>query len=243
MDTPTTETFKPPYMAFATFWSFIGFLAERPLPPRIDRSIMGNRSGTDQANIMATLKAFGLINGDNKVEPGLIELAANEEEERRSRLNSLVRSFYPNPVKVSEENGTEGQLSEAFRDDYGLTAAETRRKCITFFLHAAREAALPMSANFPQTRAGSGGPGVPKAKPAGRSASRQKATQQTTPPPKAGKGDAYAVVLASGGTVNVEVSVNLFDLSTEDREFVIKLVDALKGYAKDHPGSGDRSSM
>jgi hypothetical protein len=242
MDTPQNDTFKPPYMAFATFWSFVGFLAERPLPPRIDRSIMGGRSGTDQANLLATLKSFGLINSEHKVEQPLIDLATKDEGRRRERLADLVRQFYPGPVRVSEDNGTEGQLNEAFRDDYGLTAAETRRKCVTFFLHALREAALPVSANFPQTRAGSGGPGVPRAKSAGRASSRPKTNPQTLPPAKTGKGDTYSVTLDSGGTVSVEVSVNLFELSTDDREFVIKLVDALKGYAKSHPGSGDQTS-
>jgi hypothetical protein len=237
MDTSSTDTFKPPYMAFATFWSFIGFLAERPLPPRIDRSIMGNRSGTDQANLMATLKAFGLIDTEHKVQPALIALAVSDEVARREQLSALVRASYPGPVQVSAENGTDGQLNEAFRDDFGLTAAETRRKCVTFFLHALREAVLPVSANFPQTRSGSGGPGIPKSKTP-RAAARQKAAQQAaTPPPKSGKGDTYAVTLVSGGTVSVEVSVNLFDLSTQDREFVIKLVDALKGYAESNPGA------
>jgi hypothetical protein len=242
MDNPSMDTFKPPYMAFATFWSFIRFLSERPLPPRIDRTIMGSRSGTDQANIMATLRAFGLIDAEHKVLPGLVGLATDDEEARREQLSALVRGSYPGPVKVSVENGTEGQLNEAFRDDFGLTAAETRRKCVTFFLHALREAALPVSANFPQTRAGSGGPGIPKAKTP-RAAGRQKAT--TTPaatPSRNTKGDTYSVTLESGGTVSVEVSVNLFDLSTSDREFVIKLVDALKGYAENVPGSGDRAS-
>jgi hypothetical protein len=38
------------------------------------------------------------------------------------------------------------------------------------------------------------------------------------------------VALASGGTVSVVVSVNLFALTTKDRDFVIDLVDKLKGY-------------
>lgn len=39
-----------------------------------------------------------------------------------------------------------------------------------------------------------------------------------------------AVKLASGGSVSVNASVNLFTLTTEDRTFVIDLVDKLKGY-------------
>jgi hypothetical protein len=38
------------------------------------------------------------------------------------------------------------------------------------------------------------------------------------------------VELASGGSVSVVVRVNLFALTTQDRNFVIDLVDKLKGY-------------
>jgi len=42
------STFKPSYMSFQTFWNFIGELAKKPLPPQIDRSLLGSKSGTDQ---------------------------------------------------------------------------------------------------------------------------------------------------------------------------------------------------
>lgn len=229
MDRPETDTFKPPYMPFATFWNFISNLAARPLPPRIDRSMMSGKSGTDQANILATLKAFGLINAEQKVDVSLTDLAGPDEATRREKLAHILRLHYPGPVSVSEQNGTEDQLTESFRDGFGLTAADTRRKCVTFFLHAAREAGLPISANFPQTRAGSGGPGVPKSKPTKSGSSKSK-TPAAAPAARTAKGDSYSVSLRSGGTVSVEVSVNLFDLSTKDRTFVISLVDALKGY-------------
>jgi hypothetical protein len=48
-------------------------------------------------------------------------------------------------------------------------------------------------------------------------------------------GDRLAVPLNSGGTVEVSVSVNLFALSTEDRTFVIELIDKLKGYQQATP--------
>ena len=42
--------------------------------------------------------------------------------------------------------------------------------------------------------------------------------------------DKYRFDLASGGTVFAVVDVDIFQLSTEDRDYVIDLVDKLKGY-------------
>jgi len=40
------------------------------------------------------------------------------------------------------------------------------------------------------------------------------------------------VTLASGGDVTLAINVDLFQLSKEDREFVLSLVDMVKGYEK-----------
>lgn len=58
-------------------------------------------------------------------------------------------------------------------------------------------------------------------------------SQQSSSPSRGASavaGDTYTVELASGGSVSVLVNVNLFALSTDDRNFVIDLVDKLKGY-------------
>ncbi|HJQ01140.1 MAG TPA: hypothetical protein VJ851_06045 [Jatrophihabitans sp.] len=235
---PKQDSFKPPYMSFQTFWNYIAELASKPLPPDIDRSIMGSKSGTDQANLTAALITFNLMEPGGHVQDDsrLKQLVAVDEETRKPILAEIVREFYPRAVAVSEANATENALNEVFKDDYGLTAAETRRKCVTFFLHALRVAGLHVSPHFPQTRSGSGAPGAPKAKR--NSGPRRKPTpdgsngekQETPPVQQNTTGDQYTVDLTSGGKVTVSVSVNLFDLTTDDRTFVIDLVDKLKGY-------------
>lgn len=234
------EPFKPPYMSFQTFWNFIGELASKPVPPRIDRSLMNSKSGTDQANLTNALTAFGLVDSTGVVQPRLRQLAATDDEGRKPILAAMVREYYPKAVAVSEANDTEAALNEAFRDEYGLNAAETRRKCVTFFLHALRLAELPVSAHFKQTRPGSGAPGTPRLK---RTAGRKRGVTTPNgvegtsdqPPAPAPKGDTYTVELGSGGSVSVVVSVDLFALTTDDRNFIIELVDKLKGYPKAAP--------
>jgi hypothetical protein len=239
METENGEPFRPTHMAFATFWNFIGELASRPLPPQLDRSMMSSKSGTDQSNLMSVLGSFGLVGPapQHRVEPALVALASADNEQRKAELAKLIRHHYSAAVTLSEQNGTEQQLHQSFKETFGMEAADTRRKAVTFFLHAARTAELPISPHFPATRSGSGGPGASRSKRTTRrkqfngdnstaSGSGTTATEQ-----RGASGDTYTVQLVSGGQVSVVVDVNLFDLTTDDRNFVIDLVDKLKGYA------------
>lgn len=228
----TEKTFKPPYMSFQTLWGYLDELGGKDLPPRIDRSLMSTKSGTDQANLLNAFSAFGLVGDGQRVQPPLVALTSRDAEERKAALAALVRTYYPDQVRVSEENGTEGQLSESFKESFNLQAAETRRKCMTFFLHALRTAGMQVSPHFPQTRSGSGAPGVPRpAKKAGpRKTTVKPTTLQTTTEVQTPGGDTYTVELQSGGRVTMAVSVSLWSLSKDDRTFVLSLVDALREY-------------
>ncbi|HEX8081340.1 MAG TPA: hypothetical protein VF557_14110 [Jatrophihabitans sp.] len=241
---PKPESFKPPYMSFQTFWRFIEELRAKPLPPQIDRSLMRSKSGTDQANLNATLDALGLVGPAGEVRAELKALVHGDDEGRRRVLAEIVRHFYPAPIAVSDQNGTNQQLQEAFRDAYGMTAGETRRKAVTFFLHACREAGIELSPYFPSTRAGAGAPGAARArKPRPRRTAAPTVPEATSQPATVTHsdvaGDRYSVPLASGGTVAVIVDVNLFDLTTDDRNFVIELIDKLKGYGPAKPAAAE----
>ncbi|MBL7619875.1 MULTISPECIES: hypothetical protein [unclassified Frankia] len=204
MDEATTAPeFLPPYMAFQTFWSFIGSLGAHPLPPKIDRSMMGSKSGTDQASLMGALRGFGLVGEGHEVQPALRELAEADEERRSELLAELIRRFYPAQVAVSESNGTKQQLDDSFRSSFDLSAAETRRKATTFFLHAARVAQLPLSPHFPPTRTGSGGPGTPRAK---------RPTAKRKPPATAPPTDGTAQAAASDARTVDDLRRQYFDL-------------------------------
>jgi hypothetical protein len=242
VDDVESTPFKPPYMSFQTFWNFIEELATRPLPPQIDRSLMSSKSGTDQNNLTTALRGFGLTGPDQQVLPALLGLAMGDEGGRKEKLAELVRTYYPQQLVISEQNGTEQQLHDSFRETFGLDTRETRRKAVTFFLHAARTAGIELSPHFPATRSGSGSPGVPRPKRTSKRKNTQSDKTTGSPadhPRPNDEGDSYSVSLSSGGSVSVVVSVNLFSLSTEDRDFVIDLVDKLKGY----PQSERRDEM
>jgi hypothetical protein len=239
VDEERETEFRPPYMSFQTFWRFIEELRSKPLPPQIDRSLMATKSGTDQANLNATLAAFGLIGPAGEVRDDLRALIHGDDDGRRHVLERLLRERYAGQLNLSAENGTNQQLHESFRDSFNMTGPETRRKAVTFFLHACREAGIELSPFFPSTRAGSGAPGTPRPRRTQRRRATTAPTADTGALPSASSattmaanGDRYSVSLTSGGTVEVSVSVNLFALSREDRTFVIDLVDKLKGYGE-----------
>lgn len=232
LDETQNGGFRPPYLSFRTFWSLIEELTEKPLPPKLDRSMLDRRSGTDQAGLIAALKGFGLIDEDQVVQPSLVELTDAEPEQRKKMLESMLREHYPRQFDISEQPGTEQMLLKSFEEEWGLTG-DTRRKAVTFFLHAARHADLELSPHFPNTRAGSGRRSGSRATKSTRTAKRKSTAEKNTDPeapPARPKGDSHTVRLASGGTVSVVVDVDLFALSTDDRDFIIDLVDKLKGY-------------
>ncbi|WP_313675076.1 hypothetical protein [Mycolicibacterium sp.] len=231
------DGFKPPYMSFQTFWNFISELGSKQLPPRIDRSLMITKSGSDQANLMMALTSFGLVDDQSNVLPKLQELTAANDDDRKSVLAHLVTRYYAEPMRVSANHGTSKDLNDAFTTSYpSIASSDTRRKCVTFFLHAAHTGGLPLSVHFPTTRSGSGAPGASKtrkASPRRKSPAADADGRDGGQPGDQGQsedGDTYTVELTSGGSVSVVVRVNLFALTTDDRDFVIDLVDKLKGY-------------
>jgi hypothetical protein len=227
------EVFKPPYMSFQTFWNFISELATKPLPPRIDRSLMASKSGTDQFNLNLALTSFGLIDEDSAVQPLLQELVAADEEQRKSILAKMVAASYIEPMRVSGDHGTTKDLEDAFRNSYpSIASADTRRKAITFFLHAARMSDIELSANFPKTRAGSGAPGQskPRSRPKKRAPINTGSGQPRETPAAGGAEDDIVVNLRTGGTMRLSVDVSPITLRGFDRDFFFKAVDLLDGY-------------
>jgi len=212
-------SWKPPYFSFATFWSFMGDLASKPLPPKIDRMMLKSKSGTDQANLMFALRAFDLVDENFMVNPTTLgSIARGDEESRATALGAVIRHYYPEALALSEQNGTEGQLHELFREKYGFASADTRRKAVTFFLHAARKAGIELSEHFPSSRLGSGSPGTPRAK-RGTGQRRKGAngsgsgTDPVVTTDQTGAGERKTVSFGEAGKVTVTVDVKWLDLA------------------------------
>jgi hypothetical protein len=134
---------RAPYVAFRTFLNFLDWL-KQGIPQRIDRSFWGARlSGAYGGQLMAALRFLGLIKDDNIPTTTLEQLAQGDREQRKTILRQLLEANYPTVFELDLERATPGQLEEAFKR-YKLTG-ETVRKAVTFFVHAAQYADVPLS--------------------------------------------------------------------------------------------------
>lgn len=231
MELPDTSDFKPPYLSFQTFWAFIQELASKPLPPQIDRSMMDTKSGTDQSNILSTMRAFGLIDDSQAVTPFLQQLVKTDDIQQKRAIGEVVKRLYPHQLEISAQNGTEKLLYDAFEQDFGVTG-DTRRKAVTFFLHAARFGGIELSPHFPAIRTGSTGSATSRPRRTTKRKQPAPEPKAATSVPQAAVGDTYTVKLRAGGSVTLVVDVGHFALSRHkgDREFVQTLMDALTDY-------------
>jgi hypothetical protein len=236
VDTAQEAGFRPPYLAFQTFWSFLTELTALPLPGKLDRSVMRKKSGSDQAHLAVALKSFDLIDEAWNV-TGLKNLVMTDEAARAAWLEAQVRKHYADQMEVSDDNGTEQQLRDSFKKSFGLESADTVRKAMTFFLHAARKAEIETSQRFPSTRSGSGAPGASKPR---RSSTPKRKPADTAKDKDGGGsgsgggltvvGDVYTLTMDSGPVVTLAVKINVMEASIYDREFIFEVVDKLRAY-------------
>lgn len=227
----TPERPGVPYLPFETFKSFIdGLSGGRPLPPRIDRSLMSGMAGGTQTLLLGTLTTFGLIADDRTVLLPFRELVHADAEQRQEVMRRLLHQVYADPMKLSQQHATADQLAESFRLISGYQGS-TLRKAITFFLNMARYAQVELSPFF---RAPAQKVGVRKgparrprsAVPSGTVALSDNLVTMVAPV------ESRSVDLASGGTITVSCSVSFLSLRRSDRDFVFDLVDRLDAYVE-----------
>lgn len=142
-DARNTKSLTWPYTSFKTLLNFIQKLtADKAVPPRIDRSILGGSEG-QKTQVLAALRFFGLIGDRGDVTP-LLQQLVDDEKDRPRNMRALLQKHYPKATSLAEVNATTKQLEETFS---GLSG-DTLRKAMTFYLHAAKYAQHPVSKNF-----------------------------------------------------------------------------------------------
>lgn len=225
-----------PYLPFDTFKNFVdGLSGGRPLPPRIDRSLMAGMAGGTQTLLLGTLSAFGLVGDNREVLPPFTALVRADPDQRQQLVARLLHDIYPEPMALAKQHATADQLAESFRILSGYQGS-TLRKAITFFLNMAKYAQVEVSPFFRAPAQNAAG-----RKPANRRARRTAQTLNAsadvaaTPIGSASPAESRSVDLVSGGTFTVSCSVSLLSLSRSDRDFVLDVVDRLDAYPDRHP--------
>jgi hypothetical protein len=220
----------PPYMSFGTLMNQVERMEREGVPSRIDSSYLVGMAGGTRNQFKMGLRSLGLLDESDQVTETMMRLAKNPDD-RPAILAGILRERFPLLVAL-DQNATRGQLDEAL-STYGL-GMDTRRKAASFYVAAASFAGIPLSPHIRPAK------GVNSAGAQRRARRPRKRNGTSVPPTAPPQGNTHVLSLKSGGQVSLGVSVNVMELSVDDREFVFDLIDKLRGYENGtrRPGDG-----
>lgn len=139
---------SPPLVSFTSFISFLNQLREHgTVPTRIDKTLMPKASGSQIAATLAALRYLSLIDEAGKPIGVFSDLVLADDQARKPIIRELVISSYGfvfNDSGFDLEKATGGEMAEKFRA-LEITGS-TVTKCIAFFLAAAKEGGIKVSA-------------------------------------------------------------------------------------------------
>lgn len=158
----------PPYTSFQSIKTLLSAFKANGIPGRIDRTVLTNFSGAVGGQILTALRFLNLIDEAGQPLPELrILVNAYGTDDWTAKLQRLLRMAYAPVFSLNLETASPGQFNEQFRKAFPAKD-ETLRKCITFFLNAAREAEIPISPYILKNKKPrSGSPARRKPRPAG----------------------------------------------------------------------------
>ncbi len=212
----------PPYLPYRTFISSLQKLAEI-VPPRIDRGIWKNQTGSVQSQIVGAYRFLGLIDELNKPTKRLHDLVAHRSNPKE-HIRAILEEKYAEVIKHNLSAMTEALIDDYFEDVFEIQG-ETKRKSITFFLQAAKAVGMPLS-NFLQSQVRVRTTGTRRRKGNDEGDEIEENREDLQQP----SGEAKTVELRSGGTLTLTASIKFFDIASEDRSFVFELIDKLREY-------------
>ena len=216
----------PPYLPLKTLIGALDALREG-VPKRIDRGIWRSQSGAVQGQIMIALRFFDLLDeADAPTLPLLEQLAQADEAGRKKFLKPLVERHFHQVIAHDLTKMTPAMLTEEM-EKFGVSGS-TLRKAVTFFLQVAKYLELPLSPflsdktrTSPKTRR----------KSATRPAAAGAVVVPPPAPPSGSPGSSTKTVeLRSGGQITVNVSGDIWNMNSADREFVLALIDQVRAY-------------
>jgi len=235
MSDSANNKLTPPYLPYRTFLSSLDKLGEG-VPPRIDRGIWKNQTGSIQSLIMGAYKFFGLIDDQGKPTKTLHDLVAHRDKPNEY-VKAILEEKYREVIKHNLSTMTETLINEYFEEAFGVES-DTKRKCITFFLQAAKAVGMPLS-TFLQSQVRVRTSGTRRQRRRDETDEEMEQLNGEEPPQT---GEAKTVELHSGGTLTLTASIKFFDIASEDRTFVFELIDKLREYEQKQKAPSQKSA-
>lgn len=135
----------PPYMSFRIMSNFIDWMREVGVPTLIDRSFWGQRlSGSSGTYLVSALRFLDLLDPEDRPTNALEEIVADKEKGKALLRERLLAAYRPALQGLTLERASFGELQTSFEKEFGLKA-DTLRKAVTFFVHGAEHAQIPLS--------------------------------------------------------------------------------------------------
>jgi hypothetical protein len=221
----TTESDKKPtvaYVPFKTFLSAIDGLKPR-VPVNINRTVLDNQSGAMISQILGAFRFLGLIGPKGEPTTDLHLLVENEANRKDTVRKIIQRSYIP--AITQDLAKMDLRTLQGAMQYYEITGA-TLQKAITFFLQAARFAEMPLS---PYLTKKTRGPNTRKKRGLSPRANQEEMGQPNFVNPLTG-GPHKTIKLSNGGSLTLQANVDTFQMTSEDRGFVLKLLDSIEEY-------------
>ncbi len=219
----------PPYVPFKTFLSSLDIL-KNGIPNQIDRSVFPSMAGVSQSQVLQAFRFFGLISADGKPTAELSK--AVDDKERQAQVKKLLEKGYPHLFALGLANASPNSLDAELRKS-GLTG-DTHEKAKSFFLQAAKYAGVTLSPYLLKVTRVS----TPRkkrqvvSKPGGESPQSGARVAAGGSPQAA---PMKTMQLAGGIELFLGASADLFGMASEDRKFVLELLDRIEQYEQAHP--------
>ncbi len=224
----------PPYVPFKTFISAIEPL-EQQIPERLDRTVWTDKNSWTISQILIAFRFFGLADHKNRPLPGLAKLVLDKTN-RKNTFRSIFENCYQPITSHNLSTITINQIYEAIQK-YGISGS-TLKKAVSFFLAAADYAEMPLSPDL-HRKMRSNSPSQLKLETIIKPATPSKSSNaENTSPQTAKNGTSKKIILKSGGTLELSISVDIFSMDIKDREFVFGLIDKLHNYEQNLSGEG-----
>jgi hypothetical protein len=225
-----------PYLPFKTFLSSLDPFSQG-VPPKIDRTLW-NQSGFVQGLIMNAYRYFHLVDANDKPTPEFKRLVTAKDEARKAEIKTLLDVGYPEIILGHELTNMTPKMLDELMDKYNVSG-ETKKKATTFLLQAAKFAEVPLSSFLTEKIRNTAGT---KRRRKSDNENENRPFKQSAIVNKPSSGASRSVALEDGGTITLTISVDVFSLGKEDREFVFGLIDRLQQYEACHSSDGNEDS-